>query len=190
MLEPHRGTVVFFILLTIVLFHFFFLCVCHLAVIFLGASLVCVNNLKGTADLVLWFPDRTAVCTHSWPLYNLIVLKASLNPTKLKQIFLNVSTIKINTWLVIYNIKREYISISLLTVSEVRQANTSGNSTKVQWNKSEPVIKGSVLVVEPNESEYDARFDQHVFYKLSKSTWFCGLSFYNWLTLNFTKIYN
>ena len=51
--------------------------------LFLGASIVCVNNLKRTADLVLWFPDRTSVCTHPWLLYNLIVLKASLNPTKL-----------------------------------------------------------------------------------------------------------
>jgi len=33
-----------------------------LTVLFLGASLVCVNNLKRTADLVSWFPDRTAVC--------------------------------------------------------------------------------------------------------------------------------
>ena len=39
-----------------------------------------------TADLVLWFPDRTSVCTHPWPgrIYNLILLKAWLNPTKLK----------------------------------------------------------------------------------------------------------
>ena len=28
-LEPHRGTAAFSFLLTIVLFHFFFLCVCH-----------------------------------------------------------------------------------------------------------------------------------------------------------------
>ena len=39
-----------------------------LTVLFLGASLVCVNNLKRTADLVLWFPNRTAVCTHPWRL--------------------------------------------------------------------------------------------------------------------------
>ena len=43
------------ILLTVVLFHFFFLCVCHSdsPVSFLGASIVCVNNLKRTADLIL-----------------------------------------------------------------------------------------------------------------------------------------
>ena len=27
---------------------------------FLSASIVCVNNLKSTADLVLWFPDKTS----------------------------------------------------------------------------------------------------------------------------------
>ena len=51
----------------------------------LGASIVCVNNLKRTADLVLWFPDRTSVFTHPWLdayKYNLIVLKVSWNPTK------------------------------------------------------------------------------------------------------------
>ena len=44
--------------------------------------IVCVNNLKRTADLVLWFPDKTSVCTLPWAgrLYSLIVLKASLNP--------------------------------------------------------------------------------------------------------------
>ena len=26
--------------------------------LFLGASIVCVNNLTRTADLILWFPDR------------------------------------------------------------------------------------------------------------------------------------
>ena len=47
-----------------ILFRFLFLCVCHSdsPIFFLGASIVCVNNLKWTADLVLWFPDRTAVC--------------------------------------------------------------------------------------------------------------------------------
>ena len=54
-----------------------------LTVLLLGASLVCVYNLKRTADLVLWFPDRTSVCNSNTPLM-LIVLKASLNPTKLK----------------------------------------------------------------------------------------------------------
>ena len=44
-----------FVLLTIILFHFFFLCVYHSdssIFLFLGASIVCVNNLKKTADLV------------------------------------------------------------------------------------------------------------------------------------------
>jgi len=60
-----------------------------LTIFSLDASLVCVNNLKRTADLVLWFPDRTSVCTHPWRLYNLIVLKASLNTTKLTNQRLN-----------------------------------------------------------------------------------------------------
>ena len=54
--------------------------------LFLGAPIGCVNHLKRTADLVLWFPDSISVCTHPWHgrLYNLIVLKSSLNPSKLK----------------------------------------------------------------------------------------------------------
>ena len=81
-LETHRELQFFFsILLAIVLFQFFFLCICHSwqsLFLFLGASIVWVNNLKRTADLVLWFPDRTSVCTHPWhsvlkPLLNLIL---------------------------------------------------------------------------------------------------------------------
>ena len=53
-LELHlRELQLFSFLLSIVLFHFFFLCVYHSDSPFLGASLVCVNNLKRTADLVL-----------------------------------------------------------------------------------------------------------------------------------------
>ena len=57
--------------------------------LFLGATIVCVNNVKRTADLVLWFPDKTTVCTYHWRLYNLIVLKASLNLTKLNWTLFN-----------------------------------------------------------------------------------------------------
>ena len=45
-------------------FMFVFLTVLFL---FLGASFVCVNNLKKAADLVLWSPYKTSVCTYLWP---------------------------------------------------------------------------------------------------------------------------
>ena len=46
-LEPHRGTAAFHAFTLTVLF------------LFLGASMVCVNKLKRTEDLILGFPDRT-----------------------------------------------------------------------------------------------------------------------------------
>ena len=55
--EQHRGTAALFlfILLTIVLFHLSFYVFVTLTVLFhfFGASIVCVYNLKRTADLVL-----------------------------------------------------------------------------------------------------------------------------------------
>ena len=34
---------------------------------FLGASIVCVSNtIYRGQQIVLWFPDRTSVCNHSW----------------------------------------------------------------------------------------------------------------------------
>ena len=56
-----------------------------LTVLFLGASIVCVNNLKMTADWVLWFPDsdKTSVCTHHWH-QNMFVLTVQLNFTRVK----------------------------------------------------------------------------------------------------------
>ena len=71
-LEPHRGTAALFLFYSLLSFSTFsfyvFVTLTVLPVfLFLGASIVCVNNdLKGTADLVLWFPDRTSVCTHPW----------------------------------------------------------------------------------------------------------------------------
>ena len=65
----HIGNLkLFSILLIKVFFHFFFLCVCHYdsPISVLGCLFSWVNNLKRTANLVLWFPDRTAVCTHPW----------------------------------------------------------------------------------------------------------------------------
>ena len=34
--------------------------------LFLGAYIVCVSNLYRGQQIVLWFPDRTSVCTHPW----------------------------------------------------------------------------------------------------------------------------
>ena len=65
-LEPHRGTAASFFFTHYRPFPpFLFYVFVTLTVLFLGASLVYVNDLKRTADLVLWFPDRTAACTHS-----------------------------------------------------------------------------------------------------------------------------
>ena len=50
---------------------------------FLGASIVCVNNLERVVDLVLWFPNKTSVCTHPWHQNDLIVFPVLLNLTKL-----------------------------------------------------------------------------------------------------------
>jgi len=80
-LEPHRGTAAFLYFTRyppIPLFHFICLSLWQSLLLFLGASIVCLNNLKKTTDLVLWFTDRTSVCTHPCHgrLNNLIVLKA------------------------------------------------------------------------------------------------------------------
>ena len=73
------------ILLTYVVFRFFLFYVCHSdsPIPFMGASIVCVNNLMRPADLVLWFPDKTSICIHPWHQNDLIVLTVPLNPTKL-----------------------------------------------------------------------------------------------------------
>ena len=52
---------------------FLFVCLSLLTVLFLsmGTSILCVNNLKRAADLVLWFPDKTSLYTPlapKWPL--------------------------------------------------------------------------------------------------------------------------
>ena len=55
--EQYRGTAALFVLLTIILFRFLFLYVCHsdTPISFsLGASILCVHNsLRSTLDLVL-----------------------------------------------------------------------------------------------------------------------------------------
>ena len=68
--------------------------------LFLGASIVCVyKNLKRTADLVLWFLDKTFVCTHQ---NDLIVLTVPLNRTKLESHFLvNLEIISQESWFIL-----------------------------------------------------------------------------------------
>ena len=44
-------------------------------------SIVYVNNQKRATGLVLWFPDKTSVCTHPWHQYDLIVCMVPLNFT-------------------------------------------------------------------------------------------------------------
>jgi len=69
---------------------FLFMCLSLWQSLFLllGASIGCVNNLKSTADLVLWFPDRTSVCTHPWHQNDFIVFMVPSNLTKLKTLFI------------------------------------------------------------------------------------------------------
>ena len=102
------------VLLTIILLCFFFLYVCHFdspLFLFLGASIYCVyNNLKRTEYLVLWFPNKTSVCTHPWQQNDFIVLTAPLNPTKLNQIislclvFLTFSSLLLMIFLILYSL--------------------------------------------------------------------------------------
>jgi len=77
--EQHRGTSALFLFYTIVLFRFF--CICHSdsPISFLGTCIVWVNSLARTADLVLWFPDKTFDCTHPWFQNDLIVFMVPLN---------------------------------------------------------------------------------------------------------------
>ena len=60
--EPHRGTAFFFLNHYCRFPLFLFMCLTLTVLfLFLGASIVCVNNLKMTANLALSFPGRTAV---------------------------------------------------------------------------------------------------------------------------------
>ena len=87
LLEPHRGTAAIFFFFKNSLSSFstisFYVFV-TLTVLFLGASLACVNNLKRQQIESCDSLTGHLSVTHPWRLYNLIVLKASLNPTKLK----------------------------------------------------------------------------------------------------------
>ena len=81
--EQHRGTTALFLfysLSSLPTFSFYVFVTVTVLFLFLGASIVCVNNLERTANLSLLFPDRTSACTHPWHgrLYNLVVLKSSL----------------------------------------------------------------------------------------------------------------
>ena len=53
--EQNRGTASIFLFCSLSSSWFFCLCACHSGspILFLGASIVCVNKLKRTADLIL-----------------------------------------------------------------------------------------------------------------------------------------
>ena len=76
LLEQHRGTEAIFSLLTIVLFCCFF---SDSPISFLGCLYICINNLTSSADLILWFPDKTSVCTKFWHQNDLILSTVPLN---------------------------------------------------------------------------------------------------------------
>ena len=59
----HIGELLLFSTLIFICLPFYTLKVLFL---FLGACIVCFNNLKSTAYLVLWFPDKASVCTYPW----------------------------------------------------------------------------------------------------------------------------
>ena len=81
-LERHRETAALFLVYSLSSFSAFSFCLfVTLTVIFLflRASILCVNNLNRLEDLVLWFPDRIAVCTHPWYLLVFLTLKKNYN---------------------------------------------------------------------------------------------------------------
>jgi len=85
-LEPHMGTSFFLFFTSFSTFSFYVFVTLTSLFLFLGASLVCVNNLKEDNRFSLLIPWQD-ICLYTplaWSLYSLIVLKASLSPTKLK----------------------------------------------------------------------------------------------------------
>ena len=65
-LEQHKGTVAFFLHFSLSSFSALTVCVfasLTVLLLFLGASIVCVNYLMRTSDLILGFHDGTSVCT-------------------------------------------------------------------------------------------------------------------------------
>ena len=65
-LEPHKGTAALFLFYSRSSFSIFsFMCL-SLWQSYFFSWVPCINNLKRTADLILWFPDRTSVCTYPW----------------------------------------------------------------------------------------------------------------------------
>ena len=74
--KQHRGTAALFLFYSLSYFSsfsFYMFVTLTVLFLFLGASIVCVNNIKRTADLVLCFPDKTSVCTHPWQQNDLLV---------------------------------------------------------------------------------------------------------------------
>ena len=65
--ELHRGTTALFLFYlhsSLSTFSFYMFVTPTVIFLFLGASIVCVNNLKRTVDSVLLFSDKTSDCTH------------------------------------------------------------------------------------------------------------------------------
>jgi len=83
--EQHNGTAAIFLYYSISSFPAFSFCVfVILTVLFLffGASILHFGNLMRVADLVLWFPDRTSVCTHPWQQNDLLSVHTDVKPYK------------------------------------------------------------------------------------------------------------
>ena len=82
-LEPHRGTTAFFFLFYSLLsfssFSFYGLSLLIVLVLFLGTSIVCINNLKWTVSrfslVIPWF-----VCTYPWHQNDLTVFTCVVKP--------------------------------------------------------------------------------------------------------------
>jgi len=67
LLEPHRGTAAFFLfysLLSFSTFSFYVFVTLDSHISSLGCLYILCQQSK--ADLVLWFPDKTSVCTYPW----------------------------------------------------------------------------------------------------------------------------
>jgi len=80
---------------------FSFLCVCHSdsPISYLGCLYSLCVQFKDTADLVLWFPDRTFVCTHPRHQNDLIVFMVLLNPYQTKNFVAWLSLIALTVYL-------------------------------------------------------------------------------------------
>ena len=83
--------------------------------LFLSASIVCFHNSQmRTAYLVLWFPDKTLVCTHPWqndPIVLRVPLKLYL--TKLNSFTLTMSINKSVKRIILQNVNIHFLKIMI-----------------------------------------------------------------------------